>query len=273
MTFLVVMTAYCLFPIYWIVISAGKTTSELLSSNGFEPTTYAGFLSNIAHLFTYSNSAFAYWLGNTVLYAGIGGALATLFAAAAGYAFAKYTFRGRTAMFSVILAGFMVPLTALSVPLYLLAHSTGVLNTVWSVLVPSCVTPLGVYLARIYAARGVPDELIDAARVDGAGELMIFRKVALRLMLPALVTIFLFTFVAIWNNFFLPLVMLSNEKLYPLSLGLYNWMNETSSPGSPNFLYATVVTGAIVSIAPLVIAFLLLQRYWTTGLTLGAVRE
>ena len=117
----------------------------------------------------------------------------------------------------------------------------GLTNTYWAVLLPSCISPFGVYLSRIYARSAVPDELLDAARVDGANEFRAF-TMALHLMAPALVTIFLFQFVAIWNNFFLPLVMLSDEKLYPITVGLETW-NVTTS-GANTFLYNQIVTGA-----------------------------
>jgi len=165
----------------------------------------------------------------------------------------------------------LVPVTALALPLYLLFHDLSLINTLWSVLLPSMVSPFGVYLARVYAARGVPDEVIDAARIEGAGEFTIFRRVSLRLMAPVLVTIFLFQFVSIWNNFFLPLIMLTNTHLYPLSLGLFDWNSNTQYAGAPPFLYSIVLTGALVAIVPLVVAFALLQRYWVSGIAVGAV--
>jgi multiple sugar transport system permease protein len=266
------MAVYFLFPVYWLLISSFKTTSQLFSSNGFLPAGHFSLWSNLVHVFTYDGSEYVYWLGDTILYAVVGGAAATLFAALAGYAFAKYDFRGKGIMFGIILGGVLVPVTALALPLYLLFNDLSLVNTVWSVLLPSLVSPFGVYLARIYAARGIPDELIDAARMDGASELTIFRRIALRLMSPALVTIFLFQFVSIWNNFFLPLIMLNNVHLYPLALGLYDWNSSTQYAGAPSFLYSTVLTGALVSVIPLIIAFALLQRYWTGGLSLGSVK-
>jgi multiple sugar transport system permease protein len=189
----------------------------------------------------------------------------------AGYAFAKYRFSGRGLLFGLIIGGVLVPVTALALPLYLMFHAVSLIDTVWSVLLPSMVSPLGVYLARIYAARGVPDEVLDAARIEGAGEFMIFRRIGLRLMAPALMTIFLFQFVAIWNNFFLPLIMLTNDHIFPLALGLYNWNSGTQYAGAPPYLYSIVLTGALIAIVPLVVAFALLQRFWVSGLTTGAV--
>ena len=123
----------------------------------------------------------------------------------------------------MVLAGVLIPGTALALPLYLLFSAMGLANTYWAVLIPSTVSPFGVYLCRIYAAAAVPDALLEAARIDGAGEARIFGGLGLRLMTPALVTVFLFQFVHIWNNYFLPLVMLSDSGLYPIKLGLTSW--------------------------------------------------
>jgi multiple sugar transport system permease protein len=272
MVVVVLLAVYFLFPIYWLVISSFKSSSELFSTSGFLPGSHFALFSNLAHLFTYDGSVYLYWIGDTVLYALVGGGAATLLAAMAGYSFAKYHFPGRGLMFAIIIGGVLVPVTALALPLYLMFHDLSLVNTVWSVLLPSMVSPFGVYLARIYANRGVSDELLDAARVDGAGELTIFARVGFRLMAPALVTIFLFQFVAVWNNFFLPLIMLTNNHLYPISLGLYGWDSQTQYAGAPSFLYSVVITGALIAIIPLVIAFTLLQRYWSGGLALGSVK-
>ena len=145
----------------------------------------------------------------------------------------------------------------------------GLVNTYWAVFLPSLVSPFGVYLARIYAAASVPDPLLEAARLDGASEFRAFFVIALRLMKPALVTIFLFQFVVIWNNFFLPLVMLSNERLFPITLGLYTW---NSSINQAPELRLFVIVGSMVSILPLLIAFLGLQRFWQSGLSAGGVK-
>lgn len=265
--FLFVMSIYFLLPAYWLAISSTKGPSTLFSSEGLWFSHFQLF-SNLSGLFTYDGSIYVRWLLNTVIYAGVGSALATLLSAAAGYALAKYRFRGRELVFSVILGGVLVPGTALALPLYLLMSKVSLTNTYWSVLLPSIVSPFGVYLARVYAAGAVPDELLEAARVDGASEGRTFFTIAFRVMSPALVTIFLFQFVAIWNNFFLPLVMLSNQKLYPVTLGLYAWNNEY---GQAPQLVSYVIIGAAISVIPLIVAFLSLQRFWRSGLTAGSV--
>ena len=266
--FMFVCAVYFLLPAWWLVVSSTKGPSTLYSSQGFWFSQFH-LASNLTGLFSYDGGIYWHWLVNTLLYAGVGALGATLLAAAAGYALAKYDFRGRQLVFSVILGGVLIPGTALALPLYLLMSKVDLTNTYWAVFLPSLVSPFGVYLARVYAAASIPDELIEAGRIDGASEGRIFRTVALRIMSPALVTMFLFQFVAIWNNFFLPLVMLSNTRLYPVTLGLYTWNNEY---GQAPQLVSYVIIGSLISVIPLVIAFLSLQRFWRSGLAAGGVK-
>jgi len=263
--FMFVCAAYLLLPAWWLVVSSTKGPSTLYSSEGFW---FSQLHFNLTGLFSYDGGIYWHWLVNTLLYAGVGALCATLLASAAGYALAKYEFRGRQLVFSIILGGVLVPGTALALPLYLLMSKVSLTDTYWSVFLPSIVSPFGVYLARVYAAAAIPDDLIEAGRIDGAGEGRIFAAVALRIMSPALVTMFLFQFVAIWNNFFLPLVMLSNTRLYPVTLGLYTWNNEY---GQAPQLVSYVIIGSLISVIPLVIAFLSLQRFWRSGLAAGSI--
>ena len=257
---------YFLIPVWWLVVSSTKTNTALFSSNGFS---FSGFslFENLADVFTRQDGLFSRWLLNSILYAGIGGVLATLLGVACGYALAKYNFRGRGLVFGAILGGLLIPSALLTVPLYLMFSQIGLVNTVWAVLIPAVVNPFAVYLGRIYAAASMPDELLEAARLDGASELRIFFTVALRLMSPAFVTVFLFSFVSIWNNFFLPLIMLSDQSLYPVTLGIFNWYTQTREAN-----YNIVITGSLVSVIPLLIAFLSLQRFWRAGLSAGSVK-
>jgi len=226
-------------------------------------------IENLRALFTYDSGVFVRWVVNSIFYAGVGALLGTVVAAMCGYALAKYRFRGREAIFNIVLSGVLVPATALALPLFLIFSKVQLTNTIWAVFLPSIVSPFGVYLARIYASSSVPDELLEAARLDGSGELRTFFTVAVRLMAPALVTIYLFQFVAIWNNFFLPLIMLRDARLFPITLGLYSW---NSQIGQAPELRALVIVGALVSIVPLIAAFLSLQRFWAGGLAAGSVK-
>lgn len=270
--FLWVATIYFLVPLYWLMVSSTKNTGDLFSTYGLWFAQALSLGPNLYHLFTYDDAMFGRWLINTFFYALVSAGFGLLFSTMMGYALAKYHFRGRNVIFGIILGSVLVPPTALALPLYLLLQAVGLTNTYWAVLLPSIANPFGVYLARIYAQAAVPDEVIDAARVDGAREWTIFRVMALPAMGPALVTIFLFQFVAVWNNFFLPLVMLSSQQLYPVTLGLFQWQSSASYGGAPPFLYSNIVTGSLISIIPLVISFVLLQRYWRGGFALGAVK-
>ncbi|MDP9793845.1 multiple sugar transport system permease protein [Catenuloplanes nepalensis] len=268
MTVLGVCTVYFLTPIWWLFVSATKTRAGFTSTS---PLWFADFalIGNLREVLTYRDGIFLRWLGNSVLYTAGAALIGTLLAAMCGYALAKYRFRGRELIFNVVLGGVLVPATALALPLFLIFSRAGATNTFWSVFLPSVVSPFGVYLARIYAAASVPDDLIEAARIDGAGEVRTFVTIAARLMTPALVTIFLFQFTAVWNNFLLPLIMLGDERLFPVTLGLYTWNTQVNQVPQ---LRGLVLTGALLSVVPLVIAFLLLQRFWRNGLGTGAVK-
>ncbi|WP_254666039.1 carbohydrate ABC transporter permease [Streptomyces sp. WMMB 322] len=259
---------YFLLPVYWLVVAATKTTGKLYGSNGlwFDSPQ---LLENVGKILTHDDHIYLQWVLNSLLYAGVGALLATVLAAAAGFALAKYRFRGREAVFRSVLAGVLLPHTALALPLYLLFNQLGLTNTYWAVLIPGVVSPFGVYLCRIYAESAVDDTLLEAARVDGAREGRIFFQLVLRLMSPALVTVFLFQFVGIWNNYFLPLVMLSDDRKYPITLGLTTW--QTAAERLPELLQYTI-GGAFLSVIPLAAAMLVLQRYWRTGLTEGSVK-
>lgn len=266
-----VFTLYFLTPIWWLLVSSSKTGGEITSTAPlwFTMDSAPTFLANLGNLFTYSDGVFGRWLANSALYAGLGALMGTVIAAMCGYALAKYEFRGREALFNIVLSGVLVPATALALPLFLIFSEVKLTNTLWAVFLPSLVSPFGVYLARIYTAASVPTELLEAARLDGSSEVRTFFTVSTRLMAPALVTIFLFQFVAIWNNFFLPLIMLRDQVLFPVTLGLYAWNSQISQIPE---LRVLVIVGALVSILPLIGTFLALQRFWSSGLGAGSVK-
>lgn len=273
MAFMLLFLVYFLLPFFWLIISTTKTNSELFSTFGLWFAPDFNLFTNLGDLFTRDGGAFLGWLWNTTYYAITCAVGATLFATIAGYVFAKFRFPGRTLLFAIVLGSIMVPATALAVPTYLLLSKVGLINTPLAVILPALVSPFGVYLMRIYADQALPSELLDAARVDGAGEWRIFWNVALRILAPGFVTVLLFSFVATWNNYFLPLLVLSDPNYYPLTLGLASWNAQASANGGAQLLYTLVVTGALVSILPLIIGFLLLQRYWQGGLTFGGVKS
>jgi len=259
---------YCLLPVAWVLIASTKNNAQLFNTFTFEPN--GSLWSNIGGLSSYAGGVFWHWMLNTVLYAGGGALLSVAVSALTGYALAKFRFRGRSTLFNLLLAGVLVPPVVLALPQYLLLAKFGLTNTYWSVLLPSVLSPYGIYLARIYAMSAVPDEVIESARVDGCPEFRLFTRIAVPMMVPGLVTVFLFQFVAVWNNFLLPFIMLSDENKFPLTVGLYTLLNRGSTAPA---LYSLVVTGSLLSIIPLIILFLALQRYWRTDIASGAVKQ
>jgi multiple sugar transport system permease protein len=259
---------YCLLPVVWVLVAATKNNNQLFNTFTFAPS--GSLWSNIGSLTSYAGGVFWHWMLNTAIYAGGGALLSVAVSGLTGYALAKYRFRGRSTLFNLLLAGVLVPPVVLALPQYLLLAKVGLTNTYWSVLLPSVISPYGIYLARIYAMASVPDEVIESARVDGCPEGRLFARIAVPMMVPGLVTIFLFQFVAVWNNFLLPFIMLSDENKFPLTVGLYTLLNRGSSAPS---LYSLVVTGSLLSVIPLIILFLSLQRYWRTDIASGAVKQ
>ncbi|WP_067780257.1 carbohydrate ABC transporter permease [Actinomyces vulturis] len=262
---LLAVLIYFLFPIYWLVVSATKSNSDLAQSNGlwFAKNSLAD---NYHALIAVTHGMFWRWVANSVLYSTVAGAVGTLISVMAGYGMAKFKFRGSNSLQYVVLAGLLLPIALLTIPLYLVMHALGLTDTMWAIIIPSCVSPFGVFLGRMYADT-VPDELMEAARIDGAGEFRIFFTMVLRLLAPAMVTIFLFIFVATWNNFLLPLMMVTNaDSLKPVTLGLYGMMSYFDPT------YGAVLQGALLGVLPLMVLFLFLQKYWQSGLAAGAVK-
>ncbi|WP_223168116.1 carbohydrate ABC transporter permease [Nonomuraea sp. SYSU D8015] len=265
---------YFLLPLFWLVVASTKTTGDLFGSFGLWFADDFSLPENLRRLFTEQDAVYGRWLLNTAIYALVSAGGAALLAALGGYGFAKFPFRGNKALFGMVLGAIMVPSTALAIPTYLIFAQVGLVNTPWAIILPSLVNPFGLYLMRVYAQEAVPDSLLEAARIDGAGEFRIFRQVVLRLLAPGFVTVLLFTLVATWNNYFLPLIMLNNPSLYPVTVGLANWAASASAGGgAAGDVLPLVVTGSLLSIIPLVAAFLMLQRYWQNGLAAGSVKQ
>ncbi|WP_051773038.1 carbohydrate ABC transporter permease [Saccharothrix sp. NRRL B-16314] len=263
---------YTLVPLAWLLISATKTQPALFGTPGLAFGDSFALFDNIAETFTHDGGIFLRWLGNTLLYVVVGAGGATVLATAAGYGLAKYRFPGRRAVFAVLLGAIAIPGTALAVPTFLMFSELGLTNTPWAIIIPSLISPFGLYLVWVYAVEAVPDEVIEAARIDGAGEVRIFLTVTLRLLLPGVVTVALFAVVSTWNNYFLPLIMLSEPDWYPLTVGLNQWSAQASGVGAQP-IYHLVITGSVLTIIPLVAAFLLLQRFWQSGLSAGSVKQ
>ena len=271
---LVVACIYFIVPVWWLFVAATKTNSGLFfgahGSLWFDKK--FALWDNIVALTNYQGGIYWRWILNSFFYAFVGGFLATAVAVFAGYGFAKYRFRGKNLFFNIVLGALMIPSTALVIPTFLLMSKFGLTDTIWAVLLPSMLNPMGVYLMRIYCHESLPDEMIEAARVDGANEMYTFFKVSLPIMRPAVTTVFLLSVVAAWNNYFLPQVVLTSQKLFPITVGLTNWQVKSQAGAASEQVWNLVTSGACRSIVPMILAFLFLQRYWVGGLTAGSVK-
>ena len=263
---------YALLPLFWLLVNASKTQGSLFTTQGLWFGGHFALFDNIRQTFTYDNGVFVRWLLNTLLYVVLGAGGATLLATLGGYGLAKFDFPGKRAVFALVLGAVAIPGTALAVPTFLMFSRLGLTNTPWAIIVPSLVNPFGLYLMWIYSRDAVPTELLEAARVDGAGESRAFFAIALRLLRPGVVTVLLFSVVATWNNYFLPLIMLSKPNWYPLTVGLNQWNAQSQTVGGQT-IYNLVITGSLLTVVPVVIAFLVMQRYWQSGLTAGSVKQ
>ncbi|GAA4566820.1 carbohydrate ABC transporter permease [Planotetraspora kaengkrachanensis] len=268
------LVVYFLVPFWWVIVNSSKDAPGLFGGgNTMWFADRIDYVENLTRLFTYDGGIYGRWILNSTLYALAGGVGATILSVMAGYGFAKYRFAGRRFSFSVMLGALMVPATALVIPTFMMFSGLGLTNTIWAVILPSLLNPFGVYLMHVYARDAVPDEILDAARADGAGEIRTFFRVAFPLMRPAVVTVLLLSAVASWNNYFLPLAMLSDNRLFPVTVGLGVWQGVASAnnAGSTS-LWSLIILGALVSVIPLVIAFFTLQRHWRGGLSVGGLR-
>ena len=268
----VLFAVFTLIPIAWIAINATKTQANIFETFGFWFARPFVLERNFSLLFQNVDGLGVYfqWFANTAVYALVGGGGATALAALAGYGFARFHFTGHRVLFILVISALLVPITAITLPLYLSYAKVGLINSVWGMILPSMVSPVGVYLMKVFVDISVPRELIDAARLDGAGELKIFFRLALPLMLPGMMTVLLLNVVGVWNNYFLPLIIFSQNHLYPLTVGIGLWSQRAQNSGNAE-LFPLVVIGGLVTIAPLIALFLLLQRYWRSGLLLGSI--
>jgi multiple sugar transport system permease protein len=255
----------------WIIAAMTKDNGQLFSTFGLWFASPLHFFENLVGLFTYQGGIFLRWFGNSLIYAGSITLGSTLICAMGGYAFSKYEFPAKQLLFNFILGTIMVPSTALVLPLFLMLNKVGLVNTMWGVILPSLVNPFGLYLMKTFWDSGFPNELIEASRLEGATEWQIFWRIGMPLMQTGLVTVALLCFVGAWNNFFLPLIVLNQDSLYPLTLGLNVW-NSVSSNAGGRPVYNLIALGSLISVLPLLIAFIVLGKFWRGGLTAGATK-
>jgi multiple sugar transport system permease protein len=266
---LIALTLYAVGPLWWLLVAATKNQQDLYTTSGLW-FTRLNLWENLITLFTYQDGIYSRWLWNTVVYAGLGSLGLTLVALAAGYGIAKYRYRGRGLTMCLIIASFLIPGSLMIVPSFILFVNLGLYDTIWAMILPGMFGSFSVYLAKVYAEGAVPSELMEAARIDGAGEYRIFFSMGLRMMSTAGATIFLLHFVASWNTFMWPLVFLKGVEKWPVMLGMYAWLSRGTD--SAVDLTSLVITGSLVSTVPMVVLMIAMQRYWRSGVTLGSLK-
>ena len=274
---LLAFTAFFVVPVIWLVLAPTKTDHELVFDNPFA----IGTLSNLWHawrlMFDFQDHALLSWLENSAIYSFGGLALALVCAIPAGCGLALTQFIGRRAILGITLVVMIMPATALVLPLFLEANAVHLIGTPFSVILPLSFFPFGVYLTYIFYSSTIPGDLLAAARVDGCSEWDVFRRLALPLAQPTIALVAFFAFVANWNNFFLPFVMLPNSTSYPLSVGLQYLLSATPAfnpgiGGAVPILRPELALATIVAIAPVLIVFLFAQRSLVSGMLAGATK-
>jgi len=260
----ILLALYFVLPFYWLLQSTTKDIGQLMQGT-FAPALPGHFVDNLIGVFGYRHGVFARWLANSFLYSGAGSIAGTFFSAMAGFAFRRYRFFGRKLLFILILGFAFVPTFATTLPLFIEFKVFHFLNTGWAIIVPSVLNVFGVYL-MIVNWNQVPEEMFDAAMMDGTREPAIFLRIGLPTILPGVTTVLLLSFVAIWNNYFLALIMLNRDEAFPLILGI---TTISSASGWP--VYNLTVMGAFLTALPLLVLFLALQRFLAPQLT-GAIK-
>lgn len=184
----------------------------------------------------------------------------------AGYAFAKYRFAGKDRLFKFLLSSMIIPAQVTMLPLFLMLKSMGLINTYMAIIIPGLANIFGIFLVRQYALS-IPDSLIEAARMDGATDFQIYRKVILPLCLPILITLSIFTFMGTWNDFLWPLIALTDNDMYTLPVALANLMGEHTKDTE------LMMAGSLITIIPVILVFVVLQRYYIRGIMMGSIKE
>jgi len=249
-------------PLWWMVAASLMPNGE---ANSYPPHLWPSQPTLMQYAALFERLHLARAALNSLIIAVASTACALLFNSMAGYAFAKLPFRGRERVFQLLVAALVIPGQVGMLPLFLLLKQLGLVNTYWGVVIPSMASIFGIFLVRQYV-QGIPDSLLDAARVDGASEWRIFRSIVLPSCRPILVTLGLFTFMGAWNDFLWPLVVLSDGDRYTLPVALANLVGEHVQDTE------LMMAGAVLTVLPVVLLFLALQRFYIAGVMSGGVK-
>ena len=274
---LLVFAAFFILPIIWLLLAPTKTNNQLLLDGPFSFGSFDQLAANWNELFAFGSGVFATWIGNSAYYSFAALAITLVVSIPAGYALALIEFKGRRLLLVTTLIVMLIPNTALVLPIFLELSAARLIGNPLAVILPFSFFPFGVYLTYIYFSTAVSRDLLNAARIDGAGELRVFAQVALPLATPVIALVGFFSFVANWNNYFLPFLVVGGEKI-PVQVGLANLLanvpafNPTTA-SSIVIQLPTLALATLLSVAPILLIFLFAQRFLVEGMTAGGTKE
>jgi len=259
---IVILAAYCLFPVIWVCLSSFKPQSELFKiPMTFFPKNWS--FSNYISALSYGS--FLQYFSNTLFVSVVATLITVLINIMSGYALAKYIFPGRNLIFSIMIGTLMIPLQVIMIPIFLQLKRLGMLNSLWGIIIPPAATPTGIFLARQYMVN-LPNSMIESARIDGAKEFFIFRKIIIPLSKPIIATIAIFSFMWRWNDYLWPLIVITDNDKQTLQQALANFV------GQLQINWSALLAMTTISIIPVIIVFLMFQKYFMSGITAGAVK-
>ena len=273
-------SVFFIIPLVWLLLSPTKNDTQLNGLHGEVPFSFGSFdqlATNWNTLTSFQDGIIWTWLGNSVFYSGVALVITILVTIPAGYALAMTNFRGRRALLVTTLMVMLIPNTALALPIFLELSAVGMFGSPLAVILPFSFFPFGVYLAYIYFSTTMSHDLLDAARIDGAGELRVFTRIAMPLATPVIALVGFFSFVGNWNNYFLPFIMEPGSQQMPIQVGLAELISNTPTFNPTNVASLTIslpqlALATLISVAPVLIVFLFSQRFLVTGLTAGATK-
>jgi multiple sugar transport system permease protein len=279
-----ILTVFAVFfvaPMLWLVLAPTKSDGGMVTHAPFAFGSFHQIAQAWDHLDGFSDHVYRSWIVNTLIYAVSATAIVLVSAIPAGYGLALGTFRGRKVLLTLTLVVMIMPAAALVLPIFLELNAMHLIGSIFSVILPFAFFPFGVFLAYIYYATAVPRDLLDAARVDGCGEWMTFRHIALPLSKPVVALVFFFSFVADWTNFFLPYTVLADSSKYPIQVGLSQLLSSTPSfnPAaggggqSVNVFRPELALAALLAVVPVAVVFMVSQRALVRGIVGGGVKE
>ena len=261
--FLIVTGMITLAPFIWMLAASFMTDGQ---SAAFPPPFFPDSLYFGQYISLFARLNIAKNFFNSLVLSLSVTVISLFFNSLAGFAFAKYRFKGKNFLFNLLLSSMIIPAQVTMLPLFLMLKSMGLINTYFAIIIPGMANIFGIFLIRQYVLS-IPDSLIEAARIDGASDFMVYRRIVLPLCQPILITLAIFTFLGTWNDFLWPLIALTDSSMYTLPVALANLMGEHVKDAE------LMMAGSVITILPVIIVFLILQRYYIQGIMLSGVKE